>query len=69
MKKAPYTTFGKTKQVPLKVMQNGKIIESNEWDEEIWIEVGEDWYALESSQLKGKKVRIIEREVWLRCKE
>jgi hypothetical protein len=69
MKTAPYTIFGKTKQVPIKVVQNNETIETDEWDEELWIEIGEDWYALESPQLKGKRVRIIERDTWLRCRE
>lgn len=67
-KKAPYTAFGQTKQVPIKVMKDGELIKSDEWDEELWVERGEDWYALSSPQLKGKRVRIIERKIWLRCK-
>jgi hypothetical protein len=69
MKTAPYTIFGKTKQVPIRVVQNNETIETDEWDENLWIKRGEDWYALGSPQLKGKRVKIIEREVWLRCRE
>jgi hypothetical protein len=66
---ALYTSFGITKDVPLVVYCNNKIIESDTWDHDLWIEVGEDWYSLMSSNLKNKRVRIIERNVWLRCKE
>ncbi len=66
---APHTEFGKTKLVPVKVYLNNKEIESDTWDEVMWIERGEDWYSLGSSSSKNKKIRIIERDVWLRCKE
>lgn len=63
--KAPYTTFGQTKLVEVEVWQNNSKIESDVWDEELWVERSEDWYALMSSQLVNKKVRIIERNKWL----
>ena len=68
MKTAPYTIFGKTKEVPIKVWQNNKQIDSETWDIDLWVERGEDWYALMSKELVNKKVRIIERSVWLRCR-
>lgn len=68
-KTAEYTIFGKTRQVPIKVYENNKLIDTDIWDKELWIEVGTDWYALSNSDFKNKKVRIIEREVWLRCKD
>ena len=64
--RAPYTTFGKTKLVEVVVYQNNKKIESRDWDEEYWIERGEDWYGLMSTQLRDKKVRVITRESWLK---
>jgi hypothetical protein len=64
---APYTSFGKTKNIPVKVWYNGKIDPTlTEWDETLWIERGEDWYALSSSGLRDKRVRIIERDLWVR---
>jgi len=63
--KAPYTIFGKTRDVPVVVYLNGKKTDLTEWDEELWIERGEDWYGLEHS--KGKRVRIIERNEWLKA--
>lgn len=66
MKTAPYTIFGQTKNVPVKIVNDDK--NTGEWDVELWIERGEDWYALDSPQLKGKRVRIIERDIWLASK-
>lgn len=66
MNLAPYTAFGKTKDIPIKIMlPNGKTTDEGEWDDTLWIERYEDYYALMSPQYKGKRVRIIEREVWL----
>jgi hypothetical protein len=63
----PYTIFNKTKNVPVRVWYNGKIDPTiTEWDTDLWIERGEDWYALMSSGLRDKRVRIIERDIWLR---
>lgn len=66
MKTAPYTIFGITKEVPIKVHYNGETIVTDEWDNDLWIERGEDWYALSSPQLRNRRVRIIERDIWLR---
>jgi hypothetical protein len=69
MKYAPYTIFGQTRNVPVKVWYKDKIDpELTEWDEELWVERGEDWYALSNDSLKNKRVRIIKREDWLRAK-
>ena len=67
--KAPYKAFGQTRLVEVEVYTNadGKI-EETEWDDELWIERGEDWYAMMSSQLRNKRVRIIRREEWLKSK-
>jgi len=48
---APYTQFDKTLKVEADIYQFGKVIESKEWDEDYWVERGEDWYGLD---LKGK---------------
>lgn len=48
---APHTESGKTKLVPVKIWHNGKEIESKDWDEVLWIERGEDWYALSNSRM------------------
>ena len=65
--KAKYTIFGETKEVPVKVYLDNKQIDSDTWDIDLWVERGEDWYALMSSEIKNKKVRIIERSIWLKC--
>ena len=71
--KAPSTQFGKTRMLPVVVYLNGKQLkEVFEWDEELWVERSEDWYALMCDALKYKRVRIIERNKWLKgeiCKE
>jgi hypothetical protein len=63
----PYTIFNETKNIPVKVWYNDKIQpDLIEWDEELWVERPEDWYALSSPQLRNKRVRIVERSVWIR---
>lgn len=65
--KKPYTIFGETRNVPVKVYFNGHLVKSfTEWDEDYWIERGEDWYGLMSSGMKNKRVRVIERDIWLK---
>ena len=67
MIRAPYTIFGETRSLPVKVWFCDKIQpELTEWDTDLWIERGEDWYALASSTLRNKRVRIIERDIWLK---
>lgn len=34
------------------------------WDEELWVELPEDWYAMQSPQLRNKRVRVVTREAW-----
>lgn len=66
--KAPYTIFGITKMVPVVVHNfHGYLPNETSWDEELWIERGEDWYAMQSPELRNKKVRIITREAWLQA--
>lgn len=64
--RAPYTIFGRTLLVPVVVYVNGQKTDLTEWDVEMWIERGEDWYGLD--HYKGKRVRIIERDEWLRVR-
>jgi hypothetical protein len=64
---APYTFFDTTLPVLVKTMEYPwKEFDNppkDKWDKELWIERAEDWYAL--SSLKGKVVRIVERNMWL----
>lgn len=67
--KAPYIAFGKCKMVPLKVYLNSREIESDTWDEDLWVERGEDLYALGSTEFRNKRIRVIERSAWLVAEE
>jgi len=70
IKYAPYTKFGQTKILPVKVYLNSKLLDKvYEWDEELWVERSEDWYALMCDALKYKRVRVIERSEWLKGKD
>jgi len=62
--KAPYTIFGKTKNIPIVTYTDGKLDTppKGNWSKEMWIERGEDWYGIPN---KGT-VRIIEREEWMK---
>jgi hypothetical protein len=66
--KAPYTSpWGETKILPVVVHgYQGLLQGETTWDEELWIERTEDWYALQSPQLRNKRVRIVTREDWLK---
>ena len=67
--KAPHTEFGETRILPVVVyLNNRQLKEVFEWDEELWVERPEDWYALMSEGLKYKRVRVIERNEWLKGK-
>jgi hypothetical protein len=69
MKKVRFTMFGKTKLVPHRTATNGTVdsIPKPVWHNTLWIERGEDWYALAS--YKRQTVLIVEREDWLKAKE
>lgn len=64
--KSPFSKFNETRLVEVKVMVDGHYTEDTEWDDTLWVERGEDYYAMMSPQLKGKRVRIIDRELFLR---
>jgi len=63
---APFTIFGQTRYVPVKVYVNQKLTDLTEWDDTLWVERGEDWYGLMNS--KTKRFRVVTREEWLRSK-
>ena len=64
--KISYTAFGKTKQVEAKFHN---MEPSHEYDAVLWVERGEDYYALMSPQLKDKRVAIVTRDNWLAAEE
>lgn len=62
MPNVTFTKFGETKSVPV-TLHN--MTEQDTPDELLWVERTEDWYALQSPQLKDKKVAVVRREDWL----
>lgn len=64
---APYTAFGETRMVPVIVYQNGERIATDWWTDTLWVESAEDWYALMSSRMRPNRVRVVERNAWLRA--
>ena len=69
MVKAPYTQFGKRRNVEVQVYVDGKEVDAQEWDEEAWLERGEDWYAFLSPQWKGRRIRVVTPTLWKRAEE
>ena len=67
MKRVPFTKFGKTRLVPLVVVQDGNVVNSDEWDEVLWVEkAGECDFALLSAKMRAKKVLVVYRSSWLK---
>lgn len=58
-----YKAFGKTKKVKI---EKHNMKNEEEYEEILWVERGEDYYALMSPQLKNKKVAIVTRDNWLK---
>lgn len=67
--KAPYTQFGRTKNIPLLIYLNGKKVESDSWDEDYYICRPEEWYGLSCPSFKDKFVRVIDEREWRRAEE
>ena len=63
---APFTIFNETRMVPVVVYKDGQKTEDTTWEKELWVERGEDYYAMMNDEYKNKKVRIIDRELFLR---
>lgn len=58
--KAKYTAFGKTVELPVIIYYQNQEVDSDSWDETLWVEREEDWYALMSPRLKNKFVRVVQ---------
>lgn len=71
MKKVPFTIFGQTLMIPHRTWTNNKedIPAKDKWDATLWIERGEDWYALMSYAHQKKTVLICERQDWLKARD
>ena len=68
MNTAPYTIFGKTADVKVEIYVDAKYVDdSPRWEKDLWVEQGEDWYAFSNTDFKGKRVRVIKRDEWLRA--
>lgn len=69
----PVTMFGKTRMCLGYIIHNTDSSSppqvDDEYDKMLWIERGEDWYALMSRSMRDKRVLIIQREDWLCTKE
>jgi len=67
-KLVPYTAFGKTRLVPLKVYVNGKPSDQTWFQQSVWIGRGEDWYVFGNKSMHVPTL-VVERDDWLRAKE
>ena len=67
IKKTEYTIFGKTKNVESTTYTNGKLDEefNEDYRYTLWVERGEDMYALTRLCEDYGTVRVIERQNWL----
>lgn len=65
-KSLPYRIFDHDRLVVLVTYTKGKIDlpPREDFTETLWVERGEDYYALMSPQLRDKTVRIVERNAW-----
>lgn len=67
-KRAPYTSFGEIRMVPIRVVDNklNEYGDSVPRDVTLWVKRGKDWCACVSySTDKNTKIRMIERTKWL----
>ena len=60
----PFSIFGKTVDVPLNVFFQGKFIESSTFDDDLWVERGEETYALSHPDYFNKKILVVYAEEW-----
>lgn len=59
-----YTKFGKSALVEVEQWHNTT---PGDYEIVLWVERGEDYYALMSPQLKDKKVAVVHRRDWLKA--
>jgi len=66
MKRAPYTAFNQVRNVPIQVYVNGRAQPGRlDWEREMWVERGEDWYGMMSPGYRDRPVRVVTRTEWL----
>lgn len=69
--RAPFTMFGQTLLLPVVTYtaQRRDHLPKPKWHDTLWIERGEDWYALGSLEWRGKTIRVVHRADWLSARE
>jgi hypothetical protein len=63
----PFTAFNQTRLVPVEVYVNGELVDGSDYQETLWMERGEDWYAFMNDKYRDKRVRVVKREAWLKA--
>lgn len=66
--KFKYSAFGKTKMVEAKIYFNNKLVKDiySHYSVTLWVERGEDMYALMSPFYRDKRVLVVDRNDWLK---
>lgn len=69
--KAPYTMYGQMRYVPVITFTNCQRDEypKDTWNKELWIQDPADLLCLNAQGFKGKIVRVVYREDWLRAQK
>jgi hypothetical protein len=67
--KVEYTLDEETRLVPIVVYKNGKKINSDEWDETVFIETPFDILVLSNNEFIDKKVLVVKASDWKRGKK
>jgi len=64
---APFTEFGETRLIPITLYVNARPVPytGQAWDNTLWVERGEDWYAFSNQQYRDRVIRVVTRELWL----
>lgn len=66
--RTPYTKFGETRLVPWRVYRaDDQSRDHDAYDETLWVETSEDYYALLSLEWRHKRVLLVKRRDWLKA--
>jgi hypothetical protein len=63
-KSAPYRHLGELRNTPYVVYLNNRRIDSEDWDETLFMETSDDLYVLGSQSYKDKRVRLVRKDDW-----
>ena len=59
--------FGEKRRCRGEVYDSGRLVlDTNDYEEMLWVERGEEMYALLSPQLRNKKVLVVQRNDWIK---